>query len=137
MVYPEFCNVSANSARIEDRSDHVDDLPHAVTEPSLDAAIYFGLEVFQTLLAGCLHSEPSRRLTSTARTMQPLRPPEVKAEGLGERQRYLSRLTGAAKSPPPCPSALNSWARGSPGGRKRRAGGARVNEVPPLPAGPR
>src|SRR6516162_6970223 len=39
MMYPEFCNVPANSVRVEDRSDHVDDLPQAVAEPSLDAAI--------------------------------------------------------------------------------------------------
>src|SRR5215469_10454451 len=101
MMHPEFCNVPAHLVRVEDHSDHVDDLPHAVAEPSLDAAINCGLEVLETLLAGFLHAEPSR-LASGARSMQPSRPPEVKAEGFNEGQWRLSRPTATARSPQAC-----------------------------------
>src|SRR6516162_1284941 len=110
MMHSEFRNVSTNSVRVEDGSDHVDDLPHAVAEPALDVTIDSGLEVLEALLTGFLHAEPSR-LASDARSMQPSRPPEVKAEGLGEGQWHLSRPTATARSPPVCLPALDSRAR--------------------------
>jgi len=109
-MHSEFRNVSTNSVRVEDGSDHVDDLPHAVAEPTLDVTIDSGIEVIEALLTGCFHAEPSR-LASATGSMQPSSLPEVKAEGLGERQWHLIRPAAAARSPPACFPAPDSRAR--------------------------
>ena len=51
MVHPEFRYIPAHAVAVEDRPDHVDDLPHPVTEPSLDAAVDLRVVMPETLLA--------------------------------------------------------------------------------------
>ena len=89
MVNPEFRNIPAHAVGVEDRPDHVDDLPHPVTEPSLYAAVDLRVVMLETLLASWGHTGPSR-LVSATRPMQPSGAPEVKARGFGEGQRHLS-----------------------------------------------
>src|SRR5262249_27278231 len=80
MMYSEFGNMTAHAIRVEDAPYYVDDLPHTVAEPTLDAAVDLCLELIEALLAGWVHAQISS-VASATRAMQPSGAPEVKARG--------------------------------------------------------
>ena len=77
VVDAEFRYVTTYAVAIENCADHLDNLPHPVTEPTFDVAVDLGTKMLQALCTGDDHAGLSL-LALVIEAMQPALAPEVK-----------------------------------------------------------